>query len=146
MVTENYECIFFQDGDVSIEGRQLDKQDIDSGSNVCVVGRDVTPMLFSGREDVLNMELELSGEQFLVVGIYEYDDESQALFTFVPITSAKKLGDIRISYITVCLERGKDVGAEAEAVYDLLKKEGYDVSINYYDYYDRPAGSFPCLN
>jgi len=143
LVTEDYECIFFQDGDLSIEGRQINKQDVDSGNNVCVVGRDAAPTLFEGREDVLNMELELLGDRFRVIGVYEYEDESSALFTFVPITAAKKMGDVRIDYITVCLERGKDVRAEAKAIYDLLKEEGYDVSMNYYDCYDRPAGSIP---
>jgi putative ABC transport system permease protein len=70
-------------------GRNVTSEDVEYGRPVCVIGRDITKVLFLN-EDPIGQAIRVDGQSFTVVGIFEEKGSrfgnSQDNFILVPIT------------------------------------------------------------
>lgn len=146
-VTENYPQYWWKDIEVQIEGRNLEKEDIDGHEHVCVIGNYAMRSIFgeeANSEDVLGNKLQIGDASYEIVGIIGYGGELGKYpvdSIFIPLTTAIDMGEDAIDYIDIWIDDGRDLQAEAKRVYNYLIDRGYDVSVIFIC--EEAAGSYP---
>lgn len=108
-------------------GRHMIKEDVDSLSNVCVIGNEVAERLFKG-QDPLGRTVTFSGLTLEVVGVMERIDimgSSNGKDVWLPISTAQKkwLGGDAVSYITCRPKEGVSVQDGMDNVWQILMQK-----------------------
>lgn len=125
---KNYGQIYGADADFpalydwSFEhGRFFRKGEIQSGSNVAVIGTTLRDTLFGDRNPV-GEEIEIHGEKFKVKGVFETNDEEQAQMAIVPYTALQRILGIRyLQLIMVSAEQAGDASQLAKDIAPVLR-------------------------
>ena len=112
---------YFQTNDVVLRGRQLNIVDEDNKSYVCLIDQDIIDEFFFGIDPV-GEQLYVSGIPFLIVGVFEADENLGSLLTgsadiLVPYTTALKMNNTTdVTSLTVYMADG----VESDDVEDWL--------------------------
>ncbi len=89
-----------------LSGRFLNLKDIEATRKVCVIGQPVKDEFFKD-EDPLGANIKIKGVEFMVVGVFTEEKESETRRVYLPITTAQRIeGSERVHNIIVELEGG----------------------------------------
>lgn len=109
-------------------GRYLNYGDIRETRRVCVIGDRVREVLFEDDEDPLGKYVQISGINFIVVGVYksfrtgdDADEATQSIFIPLPTFQAAFNYDDYVGWLSILLDPSMDADLAAEEVVAALK-------------------------
>lgn len=125
-----------------VEGRFLNKNDIDYSKKVCVIGEETYKLLFEKGEDAIGQDIRINGVFFSVVGIYKpnnninIDGENAVFIPFTTFQKAFNTGD-RMGWMAIAVRPNTKVAWVEKQIKAILKNK-YDIAPND----ERAIGSF----
>ena len=113
-------------GQELLAGRNLKHTDVDNHTNVAVINAGLATEVL-GRMDVTGETIELSGVEYLVVGVLQADDNdsttTETCEAYIPYTSLVRLSDsvsLEISSFVVSAENEESLEPAEEALTEIL--------------------------
>jgi len=106
-----------------IDGRFLNKNDVDEYRKVVAVGRLVYEALFKN-EEAVDKYIKIGGVPFKVIGVYNDPGQDRDLQrVYIPISTAQRVFNMGLNVRTVCLNLNDVSKDESLHVVDLVKQE-----------------------
>jgi putative ABC transport system permease protein len=106
-----------------IDGRFLNKNDVDEYRKVVAVGRLVYEALFKD-EEAVDKYIKIGGVPFKVVGVFNDPGQDRDLQrVYIPISTAQRVFNMGLNVRTVCLNLDDVSKEESMQVVDLVKQE-----------------------
>lgn len=115
-----------------VEGRFLNKTDIEDSKKVCVIGEETYKLLFDKGEEAIGEDIRINGVFFRIVGIYKPNDninidgENAVFIPFTTFQKAYSSGD-RMGWMAIAVEEGTTVPIVETEIKKILKAK-YDIS------------------
>ncbi|WP_461444927.1 ABC transporter permease [Maribacter sp.] len=115
-----------------VEGRFLNKTDIEDSKKVCVIGEETYKLLFDKGEEAIGEDIRINGVFFRIVGIYKPNDninidgENAVFIPFSTFQKAFSSGD-RMGWMAIAVEGGTTVPIVEQEIKKILKAK-YDIS------------------
>ncbi|MDT0605650.1 ABC transporter permease [Croceitalea rosinachiae] len=115
-----------------VEGRFLNKSDIEASKKVCVIGEETYKLLFEKGENAIGEDIRINGIYFSVVGVYKpnnninIDGENAVFIPFTTFQKAFNSGD-RMGWMAIAVEEDTKVAVVEKKIKDILKNK-YDIS------------------
>lgn len=115
-----------------VEGRFLNKTDIEDSKKVCVIGEETYKLLFDKGEEAIGEDIRINGVFFRIVGIYKPNDninidgENAVFIPFSTFQKAFSSGD-RMGWMAIAVEAGTKVPVVEQEIKKILKAK-YDIS------------------
>ncbi|MFS4445180.1 ABC transporter permease [Maribacter sp. 2307UL18-2] len=115
-----------------VEGRFLNKTDIEDSKKVCVIGEETYKLLFDKGEEAIGEDIRINGVFFRIVGIYKpnnninIDGENAVFIPFSTFQKAFSSGD-RMGWMAIAVEEGTKVPVVEQEIKKVLKAK-YDIS------------------
>lgn len=115
-----------------VEGRFLNKTDIQDSKKVCVIGEETYKLLFDKGEEAIGEDIRINGVFFRIVGIYKPNDninidgENAVFIPFSTFQKAFSSGD-RMGWMAIAVEAGTKVPVVEQEIKKILKAK-YDIS------------------
>lgn len=112
-----------------VEGRFINRSDIDQKRKVAIIGQAVKSSLYEKGEDILGTYIKINGVNFMVIGSYKKkssggDSEEQQKQIFVPFTSfsqAFNRGD-KVGWMAITAKDGTPITQIKSQIFDIVKK------------------------
>ncbi len=114
-----------------VEGRFLNKTDIEESKKICVIGEETYKLLFDKGESAIGQDIRINGVFFTVVGIYKpnnninIDGENAVFIPFTTFQKAFNTGD-RMGWMAIAVEPNTNVAIVEEQIKEILKTK-YDI-------------------
>ncbi|TXN37050.1 ABC transporter permease [Flagellimonas hymeniacidonis] len=114
-----------------VEGRFLNKTDIEDSKKVCVIGEETYKLLFDKGENAIGEDIRINGVFFSVVGVYKpnnninIDGENAVFIPFTTFQKAFNSGD-RMGWMAIAVEPNTKVPVVENQIKDILKAK-YDI-------------------
>ena len=114
-----------------VEGRFLNKTDIDESKKICVIGEETYKLLFDKGETAIGQDIRINGVFFTVVGIYKpnnninIDGENAVFIPFTTFQKAFNTGD-RMGWMAIAVEPNTKVAVVEKQIKEILKTK-YDI-------------------
>ncbi|MEO9510835.1 MAG: ABC transporter permease [Flavobacteriaceae bacterium] len=114
-----------------VEGRFLNKTDIEDSKKICVIGEETYKLLFDKGENAIGEDIRINGVFFTVVGIYKpnnninIDGENAVFVPFTTFQKAFNTGD-RMGWMAISVEPNTKVPVVENKIKEILKKK-YDI-------------------
>ncbi|OQD43765.1 ABC transporter permease [Croceivirga radicis] len=115
-----------------VEGRFLNKSDIDEAKKVCVIGEETYELLFDKGEQAIGTELRINGVFFTIVGMYKPNDNINIdgeNAVFIPFTTFQKAfgSGNRMGWMAIAVDANTKVSFVESQIKTLLKNK-YDIA------------------
>ncbi len=114
-----------------VEGRFLNRTDIEDSKKVCVIGEETYKLLFDKGEDAIGEDIRINGVFFSVVGMYKpnnninIDGENAVFIPFTTFQKAFNSGD-RMGWMAISVEPNTKVAVVEKRIKDIIKYK-YDI-------------------
>ncbi|WP_298994346.1 ABC transporter permease [Flagellimonas sp. S174] len=114
-----------------VEGRFLNKTDIDESKKICVIGEETYKLLFDKGENAIGQDIRINGVFFTVVGIYKpnnninIDGENAVFIPFTTFQKSFNTGD-RMGWMAIAVEPNTKVPVVEKQIKEILKTK-YDI-------------------
>ncbi|MBS9460794.1 ABC transporter permease [Flagellimonas sp. 389] len=114
-----------------VEGRFLNKTDIENSKKICVIGEETYKLLFDKGENAIGQDIRINGVFFTVVGIYKpnnninIDGENAVFIPFTTFQKAFNTGD-RMGWMAIAVEPNTKVPVVENQIKTILKTK-YDI-------------------
>ncbi len=114
-----------------VEGRFLNKTDIEDSKKVCVIGEETYKLLFDKGEEAIGQDIRINGVFFRIVGIYKPNDninidgENAVFIPFSTFQKAFSSGD-RMGWMAIAVNSETPVPIVEAQIKKLLKAK-YDI-------------------
>ncbi len=115
-----------------IEGRFINKNDINQSKKVCVIGLETYELLFKPGISAVGKEININNIYFTVVGVYEkngdfdFDGENAVIIPFTAFQKSFNSGD-RVDWMAILIDSKYTVAKAEGQIKELLKRK-YDIS------------------
>ena len=114
-----------------VEGRFLNKTDIENSKKICVIGEEPYKLLFDKGEKAIGKDIRINGVFFTVVGIYKpnnninIDGENAVFIRFTSFHLSFNTGD-RMGWMAIAVEPNTKVPVVENQIKSILKTK-YDI-------------------
>lgn len=114
-----------------VEGRFLNKTDIEDSKKICVIGEETYKLLFDKSENAVGKDIRINGVFFTVVGVYKpnnninIDGENAVFIPFTTFQKAFNTGD-RMGWMAIAVEPNTKVPVVENKIKKILKTK-YDI-------------------
>jgi len=111
-----------------VEGRFLNKRDLDENRKVCVIGEETYSLLFKKGTNAIGEYIQVNGIYFSVVGVYkknesiDFDGENSVFIPFSTFQKSFGSGN-KIGWMAILIKEGFQVSSAQEKIKRVLKEE-----------------------
>jgi len=110
-----------------VEGRFINKNDVDASKKICVIGLETYELLFDKGISAIGKKISINNIYFTVVGVFksgniDFDGENSVVIPFTTFQKSFNSGDT-VGWMAILVKPEFRVAVAQEKIKDLLKKK-----------------------